>query len=207
MCGRFVLLTDLAEIVERFALEEAPPVLPRGDMVPGRQVPAVVEEDRRRLILLQWGLIPSWTRDPSVGRKLFNARAETLSQRPSFRDAFRRRRCLVIADGFYEWAGEKGRRRASLFRLRNGSVFALAGLYDEWTSPEGSLLRTCTIVTTQANPLVAAFHHRMPVILSPADEALWLARKVHDQALLQGLLRPYPAEEMVAAPAGRLGLD
>lgn len=207
MCGRFVLLTDLAEIVERFGIEEAPAVLPRGDMLPGREVPAVVEDGKRRLVLLQWGLVPSWTRDPAVGRKLFNARAETLSERPSFRDAFRRRRCLVIADGFYEWAGEKGRRRASLFRLRNGSVFAFAGLYDGWTSPEGALVRTCTIVTTEANPLVAAVHHRMPVILPPAAESLWLDRKVHDQALLKGLLRPYPAEEMVAAPAGRPGLD
>jgi putative SOS response-associated peptidase YedK len=197
MCGRFILLTDLTVITERFGVEAVAPVaLPRGDLVPGREIPAVVRDGGNRLVALRWGLIPAWAKDPAIGRKLINARAETLAQKPSFRDAFQRRRCLIPADGFDEWTGEKGHRRPVRFRLRSGEPFAFAGLYETWRSPEGALLNTCTIVTTVPNALIAPLHDRMPVILAPAAEALWLDRSVHDPAALRPLLAPYPAEAM-----------
>jgi len=208
MCGRFVLLTDLAAIRGRFSVSASDlSVLPVGELVPGREIPAVIRQAENRLVALRWGLIPAWAKDPAIGRKLFNARAETLAQKPSFRDAFRCRRCLIPADGFDEWTGEKGHRRPMRFRLRSGAPFAFAGLYETWRSPEGALLNTCTIVTTVPNALIAPIHDRMPVILTPAAEALWLDRSVHDLAALRPLLAPYPAEAMEAGeprPRGML---
>lgn len=199
MCGRFVLLTDLSKIRERFSVAASDlEALPVGALVPGREIPAVIAQEENRLVGLRWGLIPAWARDPAIGRKLFNARAETLAEKPSFRDAFRRRRCLIPADGFDEWTGEKGRRRPVHFRLRSGEPFAFAGLYETWRSPEGALWNTCTIVTTAPNTLIASLHDRMPVILRPEAEALWLDRAVHAPAILRPLLLPYPAEAMVA---------
>jgi putative SOS response-associated peptidase YedK len=197
MCGRFILLTDLATIVTRFAVEGSDlTALPGGDLHPGREIPAVVREGGNRLVALRWGLIPAWAKDPAIGRRLFNARAETLAQKPSFRDAFRRRRCLIPADGFYEWTGEPGHKRPVRFHLRSGEPFAFAGLYETWQPPAGEPLRTCTIVTTTPNALVAPIHDRMPVILAPEAEALWLDPALRDPGVLQPLLAPYPAGAM-----------
>ena len=198
MCGRFILLTDLSEIVERFDVGETALVfLPAGDLLPGQSVPAVIRAGQNRLVSFRWGLIPSWAKDPAVGRRMINARAETLDEKPSFREAFRRRRCLIPADGFYEWTGAKGHREAVRFRLRSGEPFGFAGLYETWRSAEGESLATCTIVTTESNALVASMHDRMPVILSGAGLALWLDPSVCDPARLLPLLAPYPAEEMI----------
>ncbi len=167
MCGRFILLTDLSAIVERFDVgQTALTSLPVGDLLPGQSIPAVIREGENRLVSFRWGLIPSWAKDPAIGRKMINARAETLAEKPSFREAFQRRRCLIPADGFYDWTGEKGHRTAVRFRLRSGEPFGFAGLYETWRSEAGEPLSTCTIITTESNALVASVHDRMPVILS-----------------------------------------
>jgi putative SOS response-associated peptidase YedK len=199
MCGRFILLTDLAAIVERFDVgQTALASLPAGDLLPGQAIPVVIREGGNRLVTFRWGLIPSWAKDPAVGRKMINARAETLAQKPSFREALQRRRCLIPADGFYEWTGEKGHRTAVRFRLRSGEPFGFAGLYDTWRSGDaGEPLNTCTIVTTESNPLVAAVHDRMPVILASGKMDLWLDPSIRNPAELLPLLAPYPAEEMI----------
>jgi putative SOS response-associated peptidase YedK len=198
MCGRFILLTDLAAIVERFDVDRtALASLPAGDLLPGQAVPAVIREGENHLVTFRWGLVPSWAKDPSIGRKMINARAETLAERPSFREAFQRRRCLIPADGFYEWTGEKGHRTAVRFRLRSGEPFGFAGLYETWRPEAGEPLSTCTIVTTASNALVVPVHDRLPVILSGEKIALWLDRSVRDPSRLLPLLVPYPAGEMI----------
>jgi putative SOS response-associated peptidase YedK len=201
MCGRFFLLTDLSVIMERFAVEGSElAALPAGDLVPGQLIPAVLGDGGNRLVALRWGLIPAWAKDPAVGRKLFNARAETIAEKPSFKNAFKHRRCLIPADGFYEWTGEKGQKQAIRFFLRSGEPFGFAGLYETWRPPSGEAIRTCTIVTTEPNGLIAPVHDRMPVILPREKEALWLDPAVHAPEALRPLLSPYPAEEM-AIPA------
>lgn len=198
MCGRFYLLTDLAAILDRFAAaDDGFAALPVGDFVPSRPVTAIVADGRRRLArALQWGLIPAWAKDPAIGRKLFNARAETLSQKPSFHRAFQHRRCLIPADGFYEWTGEKGAKQAVRFSLRSDEPFAFAGLYELWRPPAGEILATCTIVTTAPNELIAPLHNRMPAILTPEGERVWLDPALRDAAALQPLLVPFPAAAM-----------
>jgi putative SOS response-associated peptidase YedK len=199
MCGRFVLLTDLSVILERFAVGETSlSALPAGDLVPGQFVPAVIHDGGNRLVSLRWGLIPSWARDPAIGKKMINARSETLAEKPSFINAFSNRRCLVVADGFYEWAGEKGHKRRFLFRLRSGEAFGFAGLFESWKTAAGEAVHTCTIITTVPNDLVAPIHDRMPVILPRGAEAHWLDPSLRDHAPLRLLLKPYPADEMAA---------
>ncbi len=198
MCGRFILLTDLSAIVERFDVgRTALASLPAGDLLPGQSIPAVIREGENCLVSLRWGLIPAWARDPAVGRKMINARAETLAEKPSFREALQKRRCLIPADGFYEWTGGKEHRTAVRFRLRSGEPFGFAGLYDTWRSEAGEPLDTCTIITTESNPLVASVHDRMPVILPGGKRDLWLDPSLRDPARLLPLLAPYPAEEMI----------
>ena len=203
MCGRFIL-TDLSVILERFDVDEsALAPLPAGDFLPGQAVPAVIcAGGKRRLGTLRWGLVPAWAKDPAVGGRMFNARAETLSEKPSFQEAFRKRRCLIPAEGFYDWRGEKGKKQAVLFRLRSGEPFALAGLYDTWRSPVGEKLHTCTIVTTEPNELIAPVHNRMPVILTRESEALWLDPAIREPAALMPLFKPFPADQMVMEVTG-----
>jgi putative SOS response-associated peptidase YedK len=200
MCGRFVLLTDLSVIVEAFDIAEvACDYRPDRNIAPGRSVAAVVRDGENRLVDLRWGLIPSWARDPAIGSRMFNARAETLAQKPSFREAFRRRRCLIVADGFYEWP--KGSRGGAprLFSLQSGRPFGMAGLYETWISPEQKAVRTCTIVTTEPNELVRPVHDRMPVIVGRPFQEQWLDSRRFDPGALASLLKPYPAGEMQAS--------
>jgi putative SOS response-associated peptidase YedK len=179
----------------------APPLAPRYNIAPTQTVITVTDDGARRIEQMRWGLIPRWAKDAKIGSSLINARAETLAEKPSFRNALRRNRCLIPADGFYEWtAGSGGRRKRPLrVTLRSGEPFAFAGLWDEWTPPDGQPpLRTCTIVTTTPNELMAQYHHRMPVILTPETEAIWLDPEVADLDRLLALLVPYPAKEMTA---------
>ncbi|MCH7813503.1 MAG: SOS response-associated peptidase, partial [Planctomycetes bacterium] len=154
----------------------------------------------RRLELLRWGLIPSWAKDPAIGARMINARSETAAEKPSFRAAFRRRRCLLPADGFYEWQRSGRVKQPYYIRLKHGPPFALAGLWEQWHSPDGSLVETCTILTTEPNELVKPLHNRMPVLLTPDVFDLWLDPAMTDPARIQPLLRPCPPEQMIAQP-------
>ncbi|MBW5444649.1 SOS response-associated peptidase [Cohnella sp. CFH 77786] len=203
MCGRYTITITLEELMLRYFAElpAAEFHLPRYNVAPTQMVPAVVNDGRRnRLGLLKWGLIPPWAEDEKAGSRLINARAETLEERPAYRDAYRRKRCLVPADGFYEWKSEpgKGGKRPYRIVLRGGGMFSMAALYETWTAPDGRKVGSFAIVTTEPNALMAGIHDRMPVILRPEDEALWLDRQVQDPSLLRHLLVPYPADEMEA---------
>ncbi len=197
MCGRYVFSMGLYRVAEEFHVEEVDGECRVGSEVsPGQQVVAVVRHDRNRLVNFRWGLIPSWAKDPSIGRKMFNARAETVAEKPSFRSAFRDRRCLVIAEGFYEWQKLGKAKKPMLIRLKSGRPFGFAGLYETWVSPDGQTVRSCTIITTEANELIRPIHDRMPVILPTKNEAAWLAPENRDSRALLSMLKPYPAAEM-----------
>jgi putative SOS response-associated peptidase YedK len=197
MCGRYVFSMGLYRVAEEFHVEEIDGECGVGSEIsPGQQVVAVVRHDRNRLVNFRWGLIPSWAKDPSIGRKMFNARAETVAEKPSFRSAFRDRRCLVIAEGFYEWQKLGKAKKPMLIRLKSGRPFGFAGLYETWVSPDGQTVRSCTIITTEANELIRPIHDRMPVILPARNEAAWLAPENRDSRTLLSMLKPYPAAEM-----------
>ena len=215
MCGRFTLHHTLEELEERFAAEIAVPWVaeagPRYNIAPTQNILVVTQNGARHLQGCHWGLIPSWAKDPAIGNKMINARAETLAEKPSFRTALSRRRCLIPADGFYEWqnaaadlpSGKKAPRTPMHIRLQDGGLFAFAGLWDEWHAPDGSPLRSCTIITTAPNAVTAPIHDRMPVILHPEDEALWLDRSITNASDLLPLLIPYPADAMEAYAVSR----
>ena len=184
MCGRFTLRTPASAIAEQFSLLEVPDLQPRFNIAPTQPV-AVVRVDsplplgeaqgarfaQRELVFLHWGLVPSWADDPKIGNRMINARAETAAEKPSFRTAMRRRRCLIVADGFYEWKTVAKRRQPMFIHLRDGRPFAFAGLWESWEGADHSALESCTILTTSANDLVRPIHDRMPVIIAP--RGLW----------------------------------
>ena len=201
MCGRYTITVTVEELMARFMAEDAtvPCHRPRYNVAPMQMVPAVIHDGtRNRLGMLKWGLVPPWAEDERIGARMINARAETLEERPAFRQAFRRKRCILPADGFYEWKRDGKRKRPLRIVLRDGGVFGMAGLYETWTGPDGRKVHTCAVVTTAPNRLMADIHDRMPVILRREDEALWLDRNVQDLERLRPLLQPYPAEEMEA---------
>ena len=204
MCGRFTLTVDADSIQTYFPwLNDIPPqIVPRYNIAPTQPIAAIPNDGRNAVDHFIWGLIPYWAKDPTIGSKMINARAETLAEKASFKNPFKRRRCLILADGFYEWANIPGQKTKQpyYFRMEDGAPFAFAGLWEEWHSPEGSELRSATIITTEPNPLVGKVHARMPVILKPVDYSLWLAKEEKRPEELQHLLTAYPAEEMVAYP-------
>jgi len=204
MCGRFVLMMLGRDLAKHFALEEVPDLEPRYNIAPTQMVAVIrLDQDtlRRRLVLVKWGLIPFWAKDPSIGNRLINARAETAAVKPAFRAAFKSRRCLVPADGYYEWKKKRaGPKQPYLARNADGSPFAFAGLWEKWQAPGGESIESCTILTTDANELTQPIHDRMPVILQVKDYDLWLDVQVKDPTLLKPLLRPYPSEEMILQP-------
>ena len=204
MCGRFTLSQPAEAIAEVFQLNEVPSLEPRYNIAPTQLVPTVLrspeQQLRRQCHLLRWGLIPSWAKDPAMGARLINARSETVAEKPSFRAAFRHRRCLVVADGFYEWQRQERKKQPFYFRLQNGQPFAFAGLWEHWKDADGETIETCTILTTEANDVLRPIHDRMPVILDPKDYDLWLDPAVQKSEPLQHLLRPYQAEAMTSYP-------
>jgi putative SOS response-associated peptidase YedK len=206
MCGRFTLRHSTDEIVERFGAQEVLLDLPpRYNIAPTQPVAAVTAPDgARRLEGLQWGLVPFWAKDPAIGSRMINARAETIAEKPAYKNAFLRRRCLIPADGFYEWQKTGGRSQPMYIRLRGDDLFAFAGLWEEWQSPDGSPLRTCTIITVPPNDLVAPIHDRMPAILRRDDEGAWLNPDLRDPGTLRGLLMPHPDAAMDTYPVSRL---
>jgi len=205
MCGRYSLTTAPEAMRALFDYENLPNLEPRFNIAPTQPVPVVRlnEAGRRELALLRWGLIPHWAKDASMAARMINARAETVDAKPAFREAFAKRRCLVPADGFYEWRTEDGRKQPFRIGMKGGAPFAFAGLWESWTAPEGAgpgaapgeTVETVTIVTTDANEKLRPIHVRMPVILAAADYAAWL--DTHTPANdAKALLRPYPAEPM-----------
>lgn len=200
MCGRFSLISDLSELQLRFDFENPlTDYVPRFNISPTQDVLTVHWEDGHNVgKYMRWGLIPSWAKDKSIGNRAINARAETLAERPMFRTAFRRRRCLILADGFYEWTGKGKARQPMRILLATGQPFAFAGLWESWTSPEGETIHSCTIVTTTPNDIMRPIHDRMPVILPPERESAWLDHSIEDSAMLSSLLTPYPPDTMEA---------
>lgn len=205
MCGRFVLMTPGRSLAAHFRLAEEPSLEARYNIAPTQTV-AVVEAiepgARSELKMVKWGLVPFWAKDTSIGARLINARAETAAEKPAFRNPFRNRRCLIPADGFYEWKRTDGSKQPHFVRLANRQVFAFAGLRDRWESADSDVIESCTILTTEANTLLLPIHDRMPVILHSEDYDLWLDPGVKQSELLKPLLKPYPPEEMIVYPVG-----
>jgi putative SOS response-associated peptidase YedK len=202
MCGRFTLRAAPEQVAEHFDLPEAPALAPRYNIAPTQPVAAVRENPdsgKRELTFFNWGLIPSWADDPSIGSRMINARGETAADKPSFRAAFKYRRCIVPADGFYEWQKRNGGKQPHLIGLADGGIFGFAGLWEHWER-DGSVIESCTLLTTEPNDLLSSIHNRMPVILQPEDYAEWLAPDIQQADSLRHLLRPFPAEQMIAVP-------
>jgi len=204
MCGRYTLAASPQALVEQFDLSgDLPDLAPSYNVAPGTDVPAVVGDgEERRLGLLRWGLVPFWADDPEVGSRIINARAESAPEKPSFRAAFRQRRCLIPADGFYEWQRADGGKQPFYARMENGEPFAFAGLWERWRG-EGEEILSCTILTTDANALLEDVHHRMPVIVAPENYGPWLDPASGKEDLTP-LLKPYPDELMETYPVGRI---
>ena len=202
MCGRFTLTADAKKLAESF-VDFTPPREnpPRYNIAPSQPVAVVANTGDNKIDFFVWGLIPSWAKDPKIGNKLINARSETLAEKPSFRTAYRRRRCLILTDGFYEWRKNPDKTKTPMYiQLESQEPFAFAGLWEQWYSPHGDEVLSCTIITTQPNEFMSQIHNRMPVILPPEAYARWLDPAEQKPDTLQPLLKSYPAEEMAAYP-------
>ena len=206
MCGRYTVRAHARKLVERFRAEIADAagigLFPRYNVAPSQPVPVVIVPSsgvERRLTKMRWGLVPSWSKDANSG--IINARSETVATKPSFRNGFKRRRCLIPADGFYEWKaiGEKTK-QPFYIRMADEEPFGFAGLWEHWQDANGNELETCAIITTAANELMATIHDRMPVIIDPTDYDRWLDHHDEDTVRVVDLLRPYPADAMIATP-------
>ena len=204
MCGRYTLASPTERLAEEFGVDASSIELaPNYNVAPTQKVAAVLEEGgQRRLEVLRWGLIPPWADDPGIGSRMINARSETAPGKPSFRRAFRERRCLIPADGFYEWQRTNGAKQPYYIHMEDGRPFAFAGLWESWSKGGEGEVRTCTILTTGANALVGEVHDRMPVILAHDAYDVWLD-PASERDELTGLLAPYPEDEMEAYPVSR----
>jgi putative SOS response-associated peptidase YedK len=207
MCGRFALYSAPFSLAKHFEAEAPPELRPRYNVAPTQSIPIVREEDgKRRFALARWGLIPHWAKDMDIGYHTINARAETVASKPAFRNAFRYRRCLILADGFYEWQVVPGSKTKQpwFIVLRDREPMAFAGLWERWRSQEGDDLESCSIIVTDANELMRPIHDRMPVILAPEDWGAWLETEAKEAGGLQCLLKPYSAEGMTAWPVSTM---
>jgi putative SOS response-associated peptidase YedK len=204
MCGRYARFTAAEVYARLFDAAGEPDVPTSYNVAPHQAVLAARARARggRELVALEWGLVPFWARERKPGYSTINARAETVHTRPAFRQAFRSRRCLIAADGFFEWKRLERGKQPYFMRLRNGAPFAFAGIWDRWTGPAGDVAETCSIIVTDANEVVAPVHDRMPVILSPSDYDRWTDPGLRDPAPLLALLVPFPADAMEAYPVG-----
>ncbi len=204
MCGRFTLTTsweELQKVFPDFNFESS--LNSRFNIAPSQNILALTEAETKSVRELRWGLVPFWSKDEKFGQKLINARSETASEKPSFRDAFKKRRCLILADGFYEWKKEGSQKTPYYIRLKSGKPFCFAGLWETWKQPDGGLLYTGTILTTEANQLVNPIHKRMPVILGNENYDAWMNPK-QSVDLLRDLLTQYKSEEMEAYAVSKL---
>lgn len=206
MCGRFTLSSKGDEVALLFDLQEIPQLPLRYNIAPTQET-AVVRVERpgepRRLDLLRWGLIPYWAKEASIGNRMINARSEGVADKPAYKWSFRKQRCLVPTDGFYEWKKEVGGKQPYLIRRKDGKPFAFAGLWARWKDPERGPLDTFTILTTSPSELIRPLHDRMPVILEPKDFDLWLDPAIEDRERLQPLLAPFDSQQMETFPVSR----
>jgi len=196
MCGRYTLTADAESIQLAFSLDTVEGwTAPRFNIAPSQQVAVITDRDPRKLSFMKWGLVPSWAKDPKIGNRMINARSETAAEKPSFRTAFKRRRCLIPADGYYEWAKQGQRKRPMYIQQADRELFAFAGLWESWKQPDGNWLRTCAILTTEANDKIRPIHHRMTVIVEPEDYELWLApRELQPPEWLPLMAGPRPEQ-------------
>jgi putative SOS response-associated peptidase YedK len=207
MCGRFTLTVDPADLQDTFEGFIFPAQFaPCYNIAPTQPILAIPNDNKNTADFFLWGLIPSWSKDPSIANKLINARGETVTEKPSFRGSFKYKRCLIPADGFYEWKTETGAKNKTPYfiHMKDRLPFAFAGLWDEWRSPDGNTLRTCTIITTTPNELMSNLHNRMPVILDKKNYADWLNPAPQTPESLIHLVEPFPAEKMSAYPVSTL---
>ncbi len=204
MCGRFALRLPPKSMAEQFDIDEPLDFAPRYNIAPTQPVLALRgrpgHESKKEFGFFHWGLIPFWAKDPSIGYRLINARSETAAEKPSFREAFKYRRCLISADGFYEWQKLREQKRPFFFHMKENREFAFAGLWEHWSGPDGSEIESCAILTTDANALMAPVHNRMPVIIAPEDYELWLFADMRKKDDLTKLLSPFAEESMEAFP-------
>ncbi|MEC0371900.1 SOS response-associated peptidase [Paenibacillus chibensis] len=204
MCGRFTLVVSMEELMLRYELDpgnSVPYHRPQYNIAPTQMVLSIIHDGKGlRLGELKWGLVPSWAKDESMGSRMINARSETLLDKPAYRLPFERKRCLIPADGFYEWQRTGSGKQPYRIKLKSSELFSMAGLYDIWVREDGSKVATCTVITTRPNALMEPIHDRMPVILRREDELRWVRRGAEDPKELQQLLIPYPAEDMEAYP-------
>jgi putative SOS response-associated peptidase YedK len=208
MCGRFTLTADPADLQEAFFWVNFgnAEITPRFNIAPTQGIAVVANDGKNNLDFFTWGLVPFWAKDPSIGSRMINARAETLSEKPSFRNAYKHRRCLILADGFYEWqpAPDKKSKTPLFIRLKDAQPFAFAGIWEEWNSTDGSQIFSTAIITTEPNELMKPIHNRMPVILPPEVYSTWLKPEEADPKQLDPLLKPYDSSKMIAYPVSRL---
>lgn len=204
MCGRYVINVDSDTIQQAFDLDQVVDFAPRYNIAPTQYAPVITNESSKQLSMYRWGLVPSWAKEISIGSKMINARADGIAEKPSFRSAFKRRRCLVPVTGFYEWQKGEGKTKTPMYiHLKDQELFALAGLWEVWHSPDGDELRTFTIITTDANDFMTPIHNRMPVILRKADYATWLDPNDVPASVLQPLLKPFDPRQMDAYEVSR----
>jgi putative SOS response-associated peptidase YedK len=206
MCGRYTLKSRAETISEIFGVPVTSTLPERFNIAPSQQVLAIREQPgshQRELVALQWGLVPFWADDPEIGDRMTNARSETAATKPAFRASFRSRRCLIVADGFYEWQARNCTKQPYYIRLKSGRPFGIAGLWDRWDK-SGERLETCTILTCDANEPMLAIHDRMPVVIPPESFAVWLDPAEHEPGRLSRLLRPFHPDEMTASPVSTL---
>ncbi|MEP7135116.1 MAG: SOS response-associated peptidase [Chloroflexota bacterium] len=207
MCGRFTLTVNPADLQDTFSNYNFPVrFAPRFNIAPSQPILAVPNDGNLTADFFVWGLIPMWAKDPSIGSRMINARGETLAEKPSFRGSYRHKRCIILADGFYEWKafGDKKSKTPYFIHMKDRQPFAMAGLWDSWESTDGSSIKTCTIITTGPNELMETIHDRMPVILHPRDHAKWLDASPQTPENLQPLIKPFPADAMSAYPVSTL---
>ncbi len=203
MCGRFALYSEYEALLKIFeigeAALEASEYEKNFNVAPSQQILAVISDGKQnRLGFLRWGLIPSWAKDQKIGYKMINARGETAAEKPSFRHAFKKKRCLIPASAFYEWKKSETAKTPMLIGLSSEELFAFAGLWESWSGPDGETVHSCTILTTKPNSLMAEIHDRMPVILTKQAEQVWLDPSIEDPEILQRLIQPYEAQDLQA---------
>jgi putative SOS response-associated peptidase YedK len=203
MCGRFVLHTPPESLAEYFDIDAIPDLAASYNIAPSQPVAAVrVPEQHREMVMLRWGLLPSWAKAAKTNYSMINARAETVAEKPAYRTAFRQRRCLIPADGFYEWKRTADGKQPYYIRMREDRVFAFAGLWERWIGPDEKI-DSCSIIVTEANDTIRPVHDRMPAIIRPADFDRWLDPECRDAGAMKALLQPWPANEMTTCPVSK----